>query len=562
MFLKFFTFNTPYGFLLFPILFGCLLYIYLKFHSNRKIIFPSFFLLNDIKEKKEQGKKLKIPLRFFYELLILFIFTLIFMNISFKNYNEKYLFFIDNSFSTKLKTSGNTTSFDLLKNLAKDTLGSLPSNSLIKIQSSDFNFQSKYLKDFEATNFIETLKNSYSNDNLENIAFDTETFKKIFIFTDKHINEGTNDNIFISTIQKDKDLCNFSISKLNIISDSVHYEVSSYCEKESQLNIKITCDNGFNSLKKISLLPQNNLIDVQKISKLSGETACNITISSPLDNLEEDNEAFFILNKSSKKKIYLVSNPKIDISTLISLPFKIKDISENEIEKLNKNDIIVFNNVPLKSLPQNPSLIITPPVDSYFYQNTLNKSSIITSFEEGSSLITYINPVNLIFHSPIGLNIDNKYYSQNILKIDDDPLLSIIENNNRKYILSGFSLLPFKESNLNTKIIFLNSIKFLSKDNFFEAYKNIPFSYKEKNEEKTILIPSFYTIKNQKQAFNFFDTNESNILESRPINLRVNLNIQKKDIKNANFLNNILTKILLSLILIELFFLLLKKGNK
>ena len=83
MLLNYITFKAPQILLLFPILVGILIYIYIKFYSNKKIIFPSFFLLENYTNNNKSGIKIRLPFRFFYELLILFISSILFLGITF-----------------------------------------------------------------------------------------------------------------------------------------------------------------------------------------------------------------------------------------------------------------------------------------------------------------------------------------------------------------------------------------------------------------------------------------------------------------------------------------------
>lgn len=560
MFLKSFIFNMPYNFLLFPIFASCLIYIYLKLSNKKKFIIPSFFLLDKFETKQIQSKKLNIPLRFFYELFILFLFTLLLVDITFKNSDNRYLFFIDNSFSTKLKTNDKKTVFNILQKSAKDTLQTLPKNSVIKFISSDSLFKSKYLREDEGKNFIDTITTSYSKDNLENMEFDLSNLKKIFIFTDKDITK--NDKNIIAFMPKiDRSVCNFAISNLNVISDTVNYGISSYCKKESKININISCNNKFNFSKSILLLPDNTIIEVQKIPQNKNITYCTIKISSKMDNLEEDNEAFFVMNNKGLKDVYLLSNPKIDVNNFIQLPFRIKDISYSELKNLKKDDIVIYNNIPIENLLDHQSIIL-PTSKSYFFKDRILEKQFITFKREGDPLVTYINPVNLILNSPMALNIDKKYYATDILKINDDVILSRIEDNNNAHILSGISLLPFKDSDLNTKIIFLNSIKFLMHNDIVSAYKTIPFFYTHKNEIKNIMIPSFYTINGQKEAFNFFDYFESNILVKNNLKLKIKNKLQKQEVNRQNEIRMFLIYIIILLILLEVIFFLIKRDNK
>ena len=116
MLLNYITFKAPQILLLFPILVGILIYIYIKFYSNKKIIFPSFFLLENYTNNNKSGIKIRLPFRFFYELLILFIFSILLAGITIVKSKKTFLIFIDNSFSTKARTSRYVTNIDNIKN--------------------------------------------------------------------------------------------------------------------------------------------------------------------------------------------------------------------------------------------------------------------------------------------------------------------------------------------------------------------------------------------------------------------------------------------------------------
>ena len=562
------SFSYPYMLLIFPLLALILVYIYIKFFSNKKILFPSFFLLETTEIQENQGKRVKLPKRFFYELFILLIFSLLLSGIYLKSNDKNYLIFIDNSFSTKTKVSKYVSTFDNIKDNAISKLKSLPINARYKIISSNFDINSKLLTKDDAIKLINKIENSYSEDNISNYNFNVGNYNKIYIFTDKNINSNNPKLEVISNI-KPNNSCNFSISNLNILEDMVYVTISSFCNNEAKVFLSLNCNNERLLKNKLEFFKENSVVENLKIPSniINNDkySLCKVSIESKNDILLEDNEAFFVYNKKASN-IYLVNNKNQNNinepnNKFIKLPFNIISIDESKLNNIKNEDIVIFNDTSLNSLPKHNAIIMNPTKDSLFFKNFINEPRPITYSQKGHLILSYINPLNLSFNKFVSIKNESPYYVEEILKAKDSIILGSLEHNGFKYIISGFSYLPYNDLQIERKILFLNSIKYLNKQYINDDYKLLPFSYEDKNTKKFVQIKNtgFFRINDFHEAFNFFSNNESNVLNNDKDEIKI-INIKEKnnDYYFKNLIFDYLKKFLIFLLALELLYFIVK----
>lgn len=552
MLLRLVSFDAPHVLYLFLLLASILVYIYIKFYSNKKIYFPSFFLLSSKDETLKEGKKINFPKRFFYELLILLIFTLLLAKITPISKNNNYLFFLDNSFSTKVKISKFKTSFNNIQESALKNLALLPNISKIRIKTTDGFDSQKFLNKIEAKKAIQILEPSYSSDMLNKISFNSKEYKNTFVFSDRDL-ISKSDNIKVVSSPLSSNICNFSISNLSINEDILNVSLNSYCKREGKINLTLRCKDKKEPTKYINIMPKESIVESIKIPKgivnKNTYSLCKIAFSAKGDSLKEDNEAFFIYN-NKLNDVYLVNNKNFNTNDFLNLPFNIKSISYDDIKTLKKDNILIFNDYSLTSLPKNPSIIMKPKKDSLFYLNYYNKSLPITSFKTGSPLISYINPMNLIVNDFVTLKSSSEFFLEDIIKVGSNSIFSLFTYNDKKYIISGFSYLPLKDTTLEKKILFLNSIKYLNTSFLENNFKLLPFSYFNADLQKLSHVGTtgFLKINGSHEAFNFFDVFESDILNNDKVTLKIE-NFDKA-LKNQIGVNTYFKDLLILLIIL------------
>ena len=554
MLLNYITFKAPQILLLFPILVGILIYIYIKFYSNKKIIFPSFFLLENYTNNNKSGIKIRLPFRFFYELLILFIFSILLAGITIVKSKKTFLIFIDNSFSTKAKTSRYVTNIDNIKNDAILAIENLNTKGNFKIITSSLDVNTDPLDKNKAINTIKQIESTYSEDNLSTYNFNIADYEQIFIFTDKALNTSS-DKIKIYSNELNKNICNFSISNLNILDDLIYVTISSYCYEKRNIYLSLSCNNKQLLKNKLEINRNEQLIENLKIpSDIINDNKtnlCKVEISSKGDHLLEDNEAFLVYNKKLTN-VYLINNENNKDHHFFKLPFNIISINKGDLNKIKNEDIVIFNNVTLDSLPSHNSIIMNPTKGSLFFSDFIKDSSLITYFDKSSPILSYINPLVISKNNFISLKNENDFYLESLLKIKESIILGTFNHNNLKYIISGFSYLPYKNISTSEKILFLNSIKYLNNRYISNYYKLLPYSYinNENNKLTNIKTTGFFKIDNVHEAFNYFNSKESDITKIENTNILIS---NKKTNTINTKINNIIfyyLKILLFILII------------
>ena len=100
---------------------------------------------------------------------------------------------------------------------------------------------------------------------------------------------------------------------------------------------------------------------------------CKVEISLKGDHLLEDNEAFLVYNKKLTN-VYLINNENNKDHHFFKLPFNIISIDKGDLNKIKNEDIVIFNNVTLDSLPSHNSIIMNPKKGSLFFSDFIKDS--------------------------------------------------------------------------------------------------------------------------------------------------------------------------------------------
>ena len=96
-------------------------------------------------------------------------------------HKKTFLIFIDNSFSTKAKTSRYVTNIDNIKNDAILAIENLNTKGNFKIITSSLDVNTDPLDKNKAINTIKQIESTYSEDNLSTYNFNIADYEQIFI---------------------------------------------------------------------------------------------------------------------------------------------------------------------------------------------------------------------------------------------------------------------------------------------------------------------------------------------------------------------------------------------
>jgi hypothetical protein len=130
------NFTSPYWLVGIPLFTGLLIYIYRKRGSSKKVVFGSLFIIKQLVQTSSAKKKLRIPLRLLFDLLLIILLLLIIADPYLKSKVEHVALLIDNSYSTQALINNQNIRIDNLRKDALDFLNRQKENTKIDLWTS------------------------------------------------------------------------------------------------------------------------------------------------------------------------------------------------------------------------------------------------------------------------------------------------------------------------------------------------------------------------------------------------------------------------------------------
>ena len=521
---------------------------YKKNKHQKKIRVSSTFILKDLKQKKIQRKSIKLPLRFYIELLALILLVLAASGLYIKSNAESYIVYIDNSAS--MSVANESTKQSRLEMGIEQLKESLDSHSWFaryrlftsNIESETIN-KSNFSK-YELLNSINSLKplpiQSTIKEDLDYLL--SQFNNKFIIISDKDI-QSANKNVHLISPWKSREniaIRNFTVENQNnkkeIIIEAIYYGDKNSIDATLTLNGIIVSDSSEDIItlltKEISFT-KNKLQDFRYPlpSNLADINSLKISLNTDNQNINSlalDDRAWLALDQVSTDAILLISPVKnlkeVGLDAITNYTFKIitpDQYNKSSITELSKYAAHIFHKTSPDNLQRinRNSLFITPPSSTLFQASELYKNPKISSVLTSHPLTKYIN--FSILNIPQATSYASSIIMQPIVSIEQGAILLEGAHNGNTIILLGTEIFPFDKNNaISNSILFLNILQKISHNN----------AKTESSPNKTNQI-GLQIINNQITANNLFSESESNTMVQEQITL--NTNLANKSIANS-----------------------------
>jgi hypothetical protein len=564
-----------------PLIFGFLIYVYLKKGQSAQKIVASLFLLKILKTKNPAKQKINLPRRFYFELLFLSLLALALSGLYLTRSSDKIIFLIDNSLSMGT-LSNQTERLSLLQQAltqASVAINSLPAQALIEVYQTSPTLSSTtqgFVSISKALDLLKQIKISYAEDNLEaqiNKLLNSE-FNQIYIFSDYQKDKESPENIhYVRLASEDSSQSNISISDLNFdsVSNQLQVTINNFSSSNNQILLSIeylnTTDQKVQNPASITLqvaahqqIKKSLLIDSHAHS-----LKASIAYSTTPNLLLLDDQAF--LNKTvHSKKVYLISQNQLSNLGLNQLPnFNFEQILADNFnadyaKKIEQDHAIaIFDNLAPKTLAKFNALYIKPPQQNQLFSTQSLVSAQVSGWQDAHPITSYLNLSSLNFNQLAPLKSEIPWLTS-IIETTKGAALLAGENSKLRVVVTGFELFPYlgKESK-TLSILTLNILKWLSSASLENGYINVyssldPSITKLQDSSGTelsnlkagIALPGIYKTDNQEIAVNFFSDRESNLTKKKYLSL----NQKSKNSLTSNKSKNNLQNTLLGLVLI------------
>lgn len=424
-------FLNPWG-LLGGLLLPIIVLFYLRKKQRQEAVVPNLSLWEEVIKEIEGAKVRKINkyLLLFLQLLLGSLLVLALANpyysTSFKE--EVITIALDSSLSMNAVENGESywekakKEIELvLDNLPKNTkvnLALLGKNGQLILENQNKEKVKKKLATLICTR--ESLHIPNCQDFLEKIPG-----KKIIV-SDKELNWGD------KKIKIGKNFINCGILEANYdyFTQTVISRIKNYSPQREEVVVQIGDESGIRDCIKLSINAQEEKDLKFKIAPDRKYISLQINNA---DMLKEDNVYYLPIGKEFKKNVYIIGRDSFLEAALKSIPYINLYIEEDlNKENLASMDLLIVNKrLPLEELPTKNLWVLKP--DQAILDKKINTASPITANKTG--FLASLSLQNIVFNDAVALKKNKDY--QNILQIDEEPIMMAKEEQNKKILLSS-----------------------------------------------------------------------------------------------------------------------------
>jgi hypothetical protein len=488
-----------------------LILAYLRTQSKKPIVVSSIFILNSLSKKPVIRKRVKLPPRFFVELLALLLLALAAAAPAFLNRSEHTAILIDNSLSMMAKLDANSfeTRFDKAIQTARTTIEKSPSNAVFSIYRSSPVFEALLPEKTSSANAVAKLleiKPITSEDSIDAALrelVEKNEFQRVVVLTDKFpvsndVSEPPEQSskertTKVEVVQIGAPLPNYFISSLSLFTDSLFQDrkkiravISNSAAQGAQVRAVLSTvslsDPEVQSLQKVIeekplLLNENDMevvfnLPVSKafpLFRLQLQAIDNNS-ANQFNSIVQDDVAWVSEQAAASSSVLLIS-PELPLQELglEKIPgFELQRVTPLQYQQLSDKEksrfsLMIFHKSAPTEFPSRASLLILPPVNNGIFPiSEETNQPRITSWAEDHPITSYLR-VALLSPGPSAL-IQVPLWARAVINSEFGPLIAAGEKQGTRVAVSGMELLPFEGSKTpSVSILTLNMINWLSK---------------------------------------------------------------------------------------------------
>ena len=560
-----------------------LLYVYRRGGSGREVRVATVLLLKKISRPVFAPRKIRLPPRFFLELLIACLIGAAAAGLYLKGEGGRKIILLDNSLSMAAQLAVGSQSESRLesaKTEAEKLLSDLPLGAEVSVFVTSpglSNASQGFVSKEEARRIISGTRAVYAADNIRSSIdrlLASGEGVPLTVLTDQRIRVEAGTPLFSAPTLMTTPLSNVAISSLRLVEGSRNDSLSVVAgfdayvpdsERSSTAAIPLTV-----TLQELSFsadlkgVPLAREIKAKKGYITPGETLeirfdeiprsgqafriqLSLGVASSLNTLRLDDEVYFLPRETKGAPLFVsdLSSKQLGVSGLKGgAPRVITPDELSASSVTSATPFVVLHRFVPQKLPAVPLLAIVPPADSAVFPSRSEATpSQITRWLEGHPINRYLQFGALKLKEQTVLSVPG--WAQEIVSSTHGPLIYAGELEGRRVVVSGLELLPFegKKSPL-LSILTLNIFKWLSGEGnegvFSSPYGRVhlpdgttsvrmssgaPASLLAPTiampEEPSILIAEEATAASIVDAVNFFDPTESDTANAPPIDVAI-----------------------------------------
>lgn len=469
-----------------------LVYIFRRRGLQSPKIISSLFLLKHLPRAEVNRKTLRLPLQFWLEVFLVLVLLGLLSQIYIQDSRKRVAIIIDASKSMSALQDDGFTRLQIAKQHAKNDIQEnryearyvvyAAERSMYRIAGGD---RTKDLDATQAVSLIDSVAQTHRNDDLQsriNELAQRSEFDELWIYTDKQSDfQDPDARIRVKTIPRsDAGEANLWIARIQVVEDT--NEDATFLELDTRQigltggrgNAELNCfellANAPVTHKMVALKSLEAGITTTRIPLVTDEwDYCHVEVTmlptSRRDVLVGDNHAW--VTRSNSQPLFVVVSPLSlkDLKLESMKPYQFISKEKNSTQKQYRH---VLHRSSTIEDEHSSLLMVMPPKDSKYNSDSIVVSQVKqpmnpTRWQEGHPILQYVRPdmlqlLNaLILRCPVG--------AQELMFIEQGPVLCAGQTESRRYVITGFDLFPFAgKENSTLSILTLNIFRYLSGD--------------------------------------------------------------------------------------------------
>lgn len=519
--------GLPIALIFFPIGVGMLIYAYRQRSKAKRVIVGTTFLLAQFAQTAARRSKVKIPPRFWLEVLILSLLVGVLAKASLPRIQKKVAIVIDNSLSSSAKLPNSSSILDAILEEARSKVSELRTSSSFSIFTSTDSTLIAEGNENSTLPAISKIQVVHKPENLEQILSEIHIneFDSIYVFTDRVLSTPSKSISVITIPKQGQELPNLAVEKVIIDPASKalvtlrNFSTGIY---KGELLLKEVKGGSKRTLIKdrFSIEPKSSKVFPLEINAQATEAIEASVLPETLDVLEADNftQARILHDGNSIGVLGDVSLELLNLRGVSGYSFEKID----SVSKLQDNSTIIAYKTDSETFRANTLYVLPREI------NEIAEDIRIVSWEEKHPILRYLALINFNISSA-GI-LKPKPWQESVIQSTKGSILLAGEKNGFRYVVSGIELFPFEgKKSATLSVLTLNILKWLSTQSTPPVNDNRFLEHESDFGNRDTTIKSF----------------ESSI------------SIEHKEV--SSFISGILLWIILGLIFLDLFYLLLKK---
>jgi hypothetical protein len=472
---------------------------YRRSRPSRRTVVSSVLLLKALERRRPVRQRIKLPFRFFLELLALLLLAAAAAIPVLRSPAENIAIVVDNSLSMSA-TSGDPieseTRLELAKKEALERISSAPLGSTFSVFATSprmTDLAAGPVDAAAAAGLVNKVKQSAAPDQLRAAIIGLGSagqYDRIAVFSDHQaqsgdhlLNDSTAAVTKVTLTHVGRPAPNIYISDLHLEGQTGERSVVVNATLDGDQRVSADLTVSIDGRKSAPFGQQRIEIDPRKSAELrfplpKGIDAAAIlradlsAVDGPAaDSVSADNSAYVAGSGGKANKVLLISeavhsgDPSFGLAAIGSLqPTTIEPegAARLSLDDLKSYSLIIFDRVSLASALPVPSLfILPPPSGGVFAGRTIETDGAVTSWAEDHPITSYLRVP--LLKPPAYSVIEVPPWAASVINVEQGSILAAGESRGIRFAAVGFELLPYEGAKTPiSTVLTLNLVKWLT----------------------------------------------------------------------------------------------------